>query len=66
MKARGEVNRLVKAENSDRQRLYKEISVANGFPDKEGEVQSIFAGSWRDNAASGWYLEDSGGGWGKK
>lgn len=66
LKERGEVNRLVKAENNDRQRLYKEISVANGFPDKEAEVQSIFADSWRDNAASGWYLEDAQGGWAKK
>lgn len=66
LKARGEVNRLVKAENNDRQRLYKEIAVANGFPDKAGEVQSIFADSWREKAASGWYLENSGGDWGGK
>lgn len=65
MKARAEVNRLVKAENQDRLRLYKEISTANGFPDKADEVQSIFAGSWRDKARAGWYLQGDGG-WQKK
>jgi uncharacterized protein YdbL (DUF1318 family) len=65
MKVRAEVNRLVKAENQDRLRLYKEISTANGFPDKAAEVQSIFAESWRDKARPGWYLQvDSG--WQKK
>src|SRR5690606_3012998 len=34
LKARGEVSRLVKAENDDRQRLYREIARANGFPDR--------------------------------
>jgi len=66
LKARGAVNRLVKAENDDRLRLYKEIAVANGFPDKAGEVQEIFAGSWRQNASAGWSVEDDKGGWSKK
>lgn len=66
LKSRGEVNRLVKAENTDRLRLYQEIAVANGFPDKTDEVQNIFAASWREKAASGWYIEKSAGDWGKK
>lgn len=66
LKARGAVNRLVKAENDDRMRLYKEIAVANGFPDKVGEVQEIFAGSWRENASAGWFIEDSKGEWLRK
>ncbi len=66
LKARGAANRLVKSENDDRQRLYKEIAVANGFPDKVDEVQSIFAGSWRENASRGWYVEDAKGGWSRK
>jgi uncharacterized protein YdbL (DUF1318 family) len=65
MKARAEVNRLVKAENQDRLRLYKEISTANGFPDKADEVQAIFAESWRDKARAGWYLQGDKG-WQKK
>jgi len=61
MKARAELNRLVKAENQDRQRLYKEIATANGFPDQVDEVQAIFADSWRAKARPGWYLEKAGG-----
>ena len=66
LKQRGEANRLVKAENSDRLRLYKEIAVANGFPDKAAEVQSIFAESWQNQAAKGWFIEKSDGSWSQK
>jgi uncharacterized protein YdbL (DUF1318 family) len=65
MKVRAEVNRLIKSENQDRLRLYKEISTANGFPDKASEVQTIFAESWREKARPGWYLQ-SDSGWQKK
>ena len=63
LRARGEVNRLVNEENADRQRLYTEIARANGFPDRAGEVQEIFAASWRDNAKSGWFIEQVDGSW---
>jgi len=66
LKGRAEVQQLVSAENADRQRLYKEIARANGFPDKADEVQQIFADTWRDKAGKGWYIEQSGGGWEKK
>lgn len=65
LKDRGKATKLVKEENSDRQRLYREIAIANGFSDKAGEVQTIFADSWRQQARSGWYIETSGG-WKKK
>ncbi len=65
LKQRAEVKRLVDAENQDRRRLYHEIARANGFPEKAAEVQSIFAASWRDKAATGWYLQ-SGGSWQQK
>ncbi len=65
LRSRGEVNRLVAAENSDRQRLYAEIAQANGFPEKVDEVKGIFAESWRNQAAGGWYIED-GGSWRRK
>jgi uncharacterized protein YdbL (DUF1318 family) len=61
LKQRAEAQRLVDAENQDRQRLYQEIAKANGFPEKSDEVQAIFAESWRDKAAKGWYLEQNGG-----
>lgn len=66
LRTRGEVNRLVTAENGDRQRLYTEIARANGFADKASEVQSIFADSWRDQASKGWYIEQAGGSWTRK
>ena len=66
LKQKGQVNKLVKAENQDRKRLYKEIAIANNFPDKAGEVQSIFADSWRNQAQKGWYLEKSDGSWVQK
>jgi uncharacterized protein YdbL (DUF1318 family) len=63
LKQRADIQRLVDAENQDRRRLYLEIARANGFPDKVDEVQAIFAESWSDKAAKGWYLEQEGGGW---
>ncbi len=66
LKQKGQANKLVKAENKDRLRLYKEIAVANGFPGKAGEVQSIFAESWRNQAGGGWYLETADGNWVQK
>ncbi len=66
LKPRADVQRLVEAENQDRRRLYQEIAQANGFPDKVAEVQAVFADSWLDKAAKGWYLEQGGGGWKQK
>jgi uncharacterized protein YdbL (DUF1318 family) len=66
LKQRGELQRLIDAENQDRQRLYLEIARANGFPDKAAEVQAIFADSWRDKAAMGWYIEQDSGSWKQK
>lgn len=66
LKQKGLINKLVKAENQDRKRLYKEIASANGFPNKAGDVQKIFADSWRKQARKGWYLEKFDGSWGQK
>jgi len=66
LKQRADIQKLVDAENQDRRRLYLEIAQANSFPDKVDEVQAIFADSWRDKAAKGWYLEQNGGGWKQK
>ncbi len=66
LKQRGQLNKLLKEENKDRLRLYQEIAVANGFPDKTGEVQSIFAESWRKQAHKGWFMEDARGNWAQK
>ncbi|MEZ4599952.1 MAG: DUF1318 domain-containing protein [Syntrophotaleaceae bacterium] len=63
LRSRGALQRLVTEENNDRLRLYREIARANDFPDKADEVQSIFADSWRQQAAEGWYLQSKDGSW---
>ncbi len=52
---------LVADENNDRKALYKEIAVANGQPQWEGQIQSVFAQRWVAKAQSGWFYEDAGG-----
>lgn len=66
LKQKGQINKLVKEENQDRIRLYQEIAAANNFPEKAGEVQTIFADSWRNQAQKGWYLENPDGSWKQK
>lgn len=60
------VNQAIAAENADRGKLYKEIAVANSHPEWEGDVRATFAQRWIAKAPSGWYYQDSGGGWVKK
>jgi uncharacterized protein YdbL (DUF1318 family) len=58
---RGVLTGLVKDENADRSKLYKEISVANGHPEWQAEIQSTFAGRWIDKAQAGWWVQGAGG-----
>jgi uncharacterized protein YdbL (DUF1318 family) len=58
---RGALTGLVKDENADRSKLYKEISVANGHPEWQAEIQSTFAGRWIDKAQAGWWVQGAGG-----
>jgi uncharacterized protein YdbL (DUF1318 family) len=58
---RGALTGLVKDENADRSKLYKEIAVANGHPEWQAEIQSTFAGRWIDKAQSGWWVQGAGG-----
>lgn len=57
---RGSLAGLVKDENADRMRLYKEIALANGHPEWQGEIQSTFAGRWIDKAQTGWFYQKDG------
>jgi uncharacterized protein YdbL (DUF1318 family) len=66
LRQRAALHRLVEADNQDRLGLYREIARANGFPDKVTEVRTVFAESWREKAASGWYLENDDGSWKRK
>lgn len=65
LKDRQAVNSLVSAENTDRNALYKEISVANGHPEWEAEVRATFAQRWMQKAQAGWWVQEAGG-WAKK
>jgi|GEM_PF-6610359 len=60
------LHRLVEEDNRDRLALYRDIALANGFPEKVPEVQAIFADSWRARAAPGWFLETDAGNWVRK
>ena len=60
LKDRNQVNKLVAAENADRQSLYQAIADANGHPDWTVQIKSTFAGRWVSNAQSGWWYQSSG------
>lgn len=58
---RNAVKSLVAEENGDRKALYHEIAVANGQPQWEGQIQSVFAQRWVAKAAAGWWYQDASG-----
>ena len=60
IKDRNQVNKLVAAENADRQSLYQAIANANGQPAWASQIKSIFADRWVSNARSGWWYQSSG------
>jgi uncharacterized protein len=60
LKDRNQINKLVAAENADRQSLYQAIADANGHPDWAAQIKSTFAGRWVSNAQSGWWYQSSG------
>jgi len=66
LKARKDVNRLVAAENKDRNALYREIAKANGHPEWEKDIRDTFARQWISRARSGWWYQDKGGRWVRK
>jgi len=65
LKNRQSINGLVAAENSDRNKLYKEIAVANNHPEWESGIRKSFAVRWIDKAKSGWHYK-KGSAWVKK
>lgn len=60
LKDRNQVNKLVAAENADRQSLYQAIANANGHPDWAAQIKSTFAARWVSNAQAGWWYQSSG------
>jgi len=60
LKDRNQVNKLVAAENADRQSLYQAIANANGHPEWTAQIKSTFAARWMSNAQPGWWYQSSG------
>jgi uncharacterized protein YdbL (DUF1318 family) len=63
---RNKVNKLVAAENADRQRLYQAIANANGHPEWAAQIKSTFAARWVSHAQPGWWYQSSNGSWKQK
>jgi hypothetical protein len=63
---RNNVKKLVADENADRSALYREIAVANGHPEWEGDIRKTFAERWVAKAQSGWFYQDGSGAWAQK
>lgn len=66
LKDRNKVNKLLKAENKDRNKLYHAIAKANKHPEWAGQIKSTFAVRWISNAQPGWWYQTSNGRWKQK
>ncbi len=65
LKDRVAINSAVADDNRDRKALYREVAVANGHPEWEGQIRDVFARQWVDSARGGWWYQ-SGGAWKQK
>jgi uncharacterized protein YdbL (DUF1318 family) len=65
LKDRVAVNQAVADDNRDRKAVYREVAVANGHPEWEGQIREVFARQWVSSARPGWWYE-SGGAWKQK
>lgn len=67
LKEKADLTRLIDQENADRRALYGEIIKANNLQAAQiGEVQRLFANSWRDKSSPGWWIQQDNGQWVKK
>ncbi|MCY7313667.1 MAG: YdbL family protein [Pseudoxanthomonas sp.] len=66
LKDRVAMTQAVADDNRDRKAVYREIAVANGHPEWEGQIRSTFAQQWIASARSGWWYQDAGGSWKQK
>jgi hypothetical protein len=58
LKDRVPVNQLVAEDNRDRKAVYREIAVANGHPEWEGQIRETFAKQWIASARAGWWYQE--------
>jgi len=54
------VNAAVADDNRDRAAVYREIAVANGHPEWEGQIRDVFARQWIASARTGWWYQQGG------
>jgi uncharacterized protein YdbL (DUF1318 family) len=67
LKARAEVQKLVRAENADREELFKEMAVAkNVDPSQIPQIRKTYADTIRDAARSGDWIQMPDGAWKQK
>jgi uncharacterized protein YdbL (DUF1318 family) len=67
LKARADVQRLVRAENADREELYKEIAAAKNVDLAQlPRIRETYAATLRQNAKSGDWIQQADGTWVKK
>ena len=66
LRERVSVNQAVADDNRDRRAVYREIAVANGHPEWESQIRSVFSQQWIASARSGWWYQDAGGSWRQK
>jgi uncharacterized protein YdbL (DUF1318 family) len=66
LKDRVSVNQAVADDNRDRKAVYREVAVANGHPEWEAQIRSVFAKQWIASARKGWWYQDASGGWKQK
>ena len=61
------VKRLLRAENNDRETLYKELAVANKIESSEiGRIKAVFAKTRKSKAKPGHWYQDKNGKWKQK
>ncbi|MEP6908420.1 MAG: YdbL family protein [Pseudoxanthomonas sp.] len=66
LKDRVAMTQAVADDNRDRKAVYREVAVANGHAEWEGQIRGIFAQQWIASARSGWWYQDTGGAWKQK
>jgi uncharacterized protein YdbL (DUF1318 family) len=66
LKDRAALQQAVADDNRDRNAVYREIAVANGHAEWEGQIRDTFARQWVASARAGWWYQGDGGAWKQK
>jgi uncharacterized protein YdbL (DUF1318 family) len=67
LRARAEVQKMVRAENADREQLYREIAAAKNIdPSQLDKIRETYAATLRENARPGDWIQTPDGNWKQK